>query len=453
MKAGVVGQPMMFILTDTQIVKDTFLVFINDILAAGYIPELFAKDEVDGIIGKVRAEAKSNGVEDAPGPIFNFFVDKVRRNLHIALCFSPVGDAFRIRARMFPGLINCTTIDWFHPWPEDALIGVANRFLNELEELPNDELRQKIAEHMAFIHLSIAEANVQFRAQMRRNNYTTPTSFLELIKFYKGLLQKKTSTINEQIERLSNGLNIMNQTTDKVSDLQKLLEVKMVEVEVEKEATGKLIAQVEAESADASKEEEIANIQAEATNEVATAAQETKAVATKELEAAIPAMQAAEAAVNCLDIASIQMLKALANPPADCVVVTKAVLILKGEKKNHAWTNAQKMMNNPKQFIDFVKSYDGDNIADWILKDINPIIESEGFNYENMLKKSGAAANLCNWVVNIIKYNSIFKRVKPLMESSDAAEKLANEKLAELAIVQEKVRLIVEKVNALKAQL
>lgn len=94
------------------------------------IPELFAKDEVDGIIGKIRSEAKSNGIEDAPGPLWSFFIDKVRTNLHMALCFSPVGETFRVRARMFPGLINCTSIDWFHEWPEDALIGVAQRFLD-----------------------------------------------------------------------------------------------------------------------------------------------------------------------------------------------------------------------------------------------------------------------------------------------------------------------------------
>jgi dynein heavy chain len=242
MKAGVVGQPTLFILTDSQIVKDDFLVYINDILSAGYIPELFAKDELDGIIGKVRAEAKSQGIEDAPGPLFQFFVDKVRKNLHIALCFSPVGEAFRIRARMFPGLINCTSIDWFHEWPEDALIGVANRFLAEIEVLPDEEMQEKIARHMSFVHMSIGEANVQFKVQTRRNNYTTPTSFLELIKFYKGLLTAKTSRINDSIDRLSQGLNIMTQTTSKVADLQKLLEVKMVEVEIEKEATGKLIA-------------------------------------------------------------------------------------------------------------------------------------------------------------------------------------------------------------------
>jgi len=160
MKSGVVGQPTLFILTDSQIVKDDFLVYINDILSAGYIPELFAKDELDGIIGKCRAEAKSCGIEDAPGPLFQFFVDKVRRNLHIALCFSPVGEAFRIRARMFPGLINCTSIDWFHEWPEDALVGVAQRFLAEIEVLPDEEMQDKIAHHMSFVHMSIAEANI-----------------------------------------------------------------------------------------------------------------------------------------------------------------------------------------------------------------------------------------------------------------------------------------------------
>ncbi len=113
---------------------------------------------------------------------------------------------------------------------------------------------------MAFVHISIGNANTQFRIQQRRNNYTTPTSFLELIKFYRSLLNDKTSRINDQIERLSNGLNIMNSTTEKVAQLQKLLEVKMVEVEIEKTATGKLIAEVEIQSADAQKEQDAANI-------------------------------------------------------------------------------------------------------------------------------------------------------------------------------------------------
>ena len=90
MKAGVTGVSTLFLMTDTQIVDDKFLIYVNDILSAGYIPELFAPDELDAIRGKVRSEAKSLGINDAPDDLFNFFVDKVRKNLHMGLCFSPV---------------------------------------------------------------------------------------------------------------------------------------------------------------------------------------------------------------------------------------------------------------------------------------------------------------------------------------------------------------------------
>lgn len=271
-KSGVQGTPTLFILTDTQIPQEKFLIFINDILSAGYVPDLFAKDELDGILGKIRGEAKSQGCEDTPNALFQFYVDKVRKNLHMGLCFSPVGEAFRKRARSFPGLINSTSIDWFHEWPEDALIGVARRFLADIE-WPNEEIPEALASHMAFVHMSIGEANEDFRRQFRRFNYTTPTSFLELINFYKNLLNGKTARITDQISRLEIGLETMNQTTTQVAELQKLLDVKMVEVEIKKEATDKLIDIVTAESSAAAVEEDAANKQAEETNALAASAQ------------------------------------------------------------------------------------------------------------------------------------------------------------------------------------
>ena len=52
--------------------------------------------------------------------VFNYFISRVRNNLHIVLCMSPVGDAFRTRCRMFPSLVNCCTIDWFTEWPRSV---------------------------------------------------------------------------------------------------------------------------------------------------------------------------------------------------------------------------------------------------------------------------------------------------------------------------------------------
>jgi dynein heavy chain len=85
---------------------------------------------------------------------------------------------------------------------------VANRFLKEIE-LPDEETQSALADHMAFVHLSIDDANERFRQQQRRLNYTTPTSFLGLISFYKRLLGDKQGRIIEEINNLEQGLDTM----------------------------------------------------------------------------------------------------------------------------------------------------------------------------------------------------------------------------------------------------
>ena len=67
---------------------------------------------------------------------------------------------------------------------------------------------------MAEVHISIGDANIDFLSFERRYNYTTPTSFLELISFYKLLLDKKRDKITDQINRLEIGLQTMASTTE-----------------------------------------------------------------------------------------------------------------------------------------------------------------------------------------------------------------------------------------------
>jgi dynein heavy chain len=126
----------MFILTDSQIVKDDFLVYINDIISSGYIPELFAKDEVDAIIGDMRGVAKKEapkGFVDSADNLWKYFLQRARAKLHVVLCMSPVGVLLSTRTRKFPGLINCTTVDWFLPWPESGLRNVAEAFIEKFD--------------------------------------------------------------------------------------------------------------------------------------------------------------------------------------------------------------------------------------------------------------------------------------------------------------------------------
>lgn len=64
--------------------------------------------------------------------------------MKLILCFSPVGDNFRIKSRKFPGLISSTSLDQFHPWPYDALVDVANNKIADIE-FPDETYISKIA--------------------------------------------------------------------------------------------------------------------------------------------------------------------------------------------------------------------------------------------------------------------------------------------------------------------
>jgi len=57
----------------------------------------------------------------------------------MVLAMSPIGDDFKRRLRMFPSLVNCCAIDWFLPWPQEALQDVANVFLGQVPDLPNKD--------------------------------------------------------------------------------------------------------------------------------------------------------------------------------------------------------------------------------------------------------------------------------------------------------------------------
>lgn len=111
------------------------------------------------------------------------------------------------------------------------------------------------------------------------------------------------------------------------------------------------------------------------------------------------------------------------------------------------------MMGNPQKFIESLIQYDGKTIPDKIVNTVQPILDLPQFNKESMMKKSSAAGNLCSWVINIVTFNKIYKKVKPLMERAEEAGATAKQKEDELAVVQEKVRGILAKVAELQANL
>ncbi len=77
---------------------------------------------------------------------------------------------------------------------------VARKFLNDVE-LGDEAMRAAVVEFMPASFAAVNRASKSFFEVERRYNYTTPKTFLELIKLYKSVLSKKRASTQEGMDR------------------------------------------------------------------------------------------------------------------------------------------------------------------------------------------------------------------------------------------------------------
>mmetsp|Transcript_10755 Transcript_10755/g.40251 ORF Transcript_10755/g.40251 Transcript_10755/m.40251 type:complete len:4525 (-) Transcript_10755:51-13625(-) len=455
-KAGQKGEGLIFLFTDTQIVDERFLVYINDLLSSGNIPDLFAPEDVDEIVNSLRTEVKSAGIVDVSNAnVWKYFIQKVRQYLHVVLCFSPVGEDLRVRARKFPALVNCTQIDWFFGWPEDALLSVADRFLRE-EDL-GDHV-DSVVQFMAFSQKTVEELSAEFKTKMKRYNYTTPKSFLEFIKLYKSLLRANLSENEQQINRLQGGIDKLESTTSQVSELEQVLVGQQKVVAEKKKETEEMLEIVGKDKAIVEEENAKAKVEEEKTEAIASSVTEKEAQCRKELEKAEPMVRAAAEALDTLDKKELTEMRSFGNPPSAVVNVMCAVIILLSTKKvpkqkELTWAAAQKAMSKgAEKFLQELKEYNKENIPDATVKAVRPYLDDPEFSPEIVKSKSNAAAGLCFWVQNIVAFHDINKKVIPLRQDQALAEKELAKAEAQLKKVKSKVKKLNDKLAGLEAE-
>jgi len=155
-KAGPQGGSVCFLLTDAEVKQESFLEAINSMLATGEIPGLLGKEDKDLIPVQCKPvymkEVGQKGEDPPPSVLWSFFLNRVKDNLHMVLAFSPVNAKFRERAQKFPTVFSGCAIDWFLPWPEEALISVSSKFLDEIEIDTPAATKEQLTIHMGKVH-------------------------------------------------------------------------------------------------------------------------------------------------------------------------------------------------------------------------------------------------------------------------------------------------------------
>lgn len=170
----------------------------------------------DSLSNSVRLLVKESGLMDTAENCWEFFINQVRANLHVCLCFSPVGEKFRGWARKVCPTVHATGLS-LSSQPSSAArrltssipgrttlsvarvpllraltcraVSVAARFLQDLDlsavgdaEQPaaspggdggaataqSEELRDSLHMHVALVHESVTAQSERFRVEANR---------------------------------------------------------------------------------------------------------------------------------------------------------------------------------------------------------------------------------------------------------------------------------------------
>ncbi|KAE9139210.1 Dynein heavy chain 6, axonemal [Phytophthora fragariae] len=446
--AGVGGTSTVFLFTDSQIVEESFLEDINNVLNSGEVPNLFPQDEMDRIIADMRPILKALEIPETRDNCVATFIERVRNYLHIVLAMSPVGSALRVRCRAFPSLINCCTIDWYMNWPREALQSVADRLL-ACVSLPSEDIRKSLVDMCSIVHTTSNDFGDEFLSQLQRYVYTTPKSYLDLIGLYLKMLQEKRAvlqTIKNRMEvgvkKLEDTNSIVDSLKSELIELQPILAKKAVEAEellkrvsVDQKAAAIVRERVSQDEATVTKQaEEVSIVQADAQ---------------KDLDVAMPALNNSIKALDSLSKNDITEVKSFAKPPEAVETVMNAVCLLFNEKQS--WDSAKKILGDV-NFLDKLKNFDKDNIPAATLKKLSKAVSEPGMAVEVVSKVSKAATSLCMWVHAMDVYSKVAKEVGPKKENLERMNQKLAEANAILGQKQEELRVVNENVAMLEKQ-
>ena len=111
--------------------------------------------------------------------------------------------------------------------------------------------------------------------------------------------------------------------------------------------------------------------------------------------------------LNCVTKGAFTEVKSFKNPPAEVADVCAALAIVFGcKEKAIDWAKARKLTLADAKFLSKVKEFDPKSIDADMVKRLNPIVSKEFFTVESIMRKSVAAAALCEWVPAVYEFGS-----------------------------------------------
>ncbi|CAD8161959.1 unnamed protein product [Paramecium pentaurelia] len=357
-------------------------------------------------------EDKMKLIEDLNEYHMNYlqFVKQTHQNLHFILSINPNGEQFRNRIRLFPTLINNTTIDWFTEWPQEALI----------------ETQQQYDIDVLNVFSIIKKESQQYCKQIKNQQpylQIYQPYFLEFLKQYKVLYSQKQKETDKFIQRYTHGVDKILQTESDVTLMKATLQELHPKLHKLTLENSHLLINLQKKQKEADlKKQQCEQEEYECTQEKLKADQ-LKQECQDELDKVLPILAAATSALEKITNEDMIQLKSFQKPPLAVSLVMEGMCYIfdeqvkwkqkepgSQEKVQDFWEHAKKNLLNDK-LIKRVRDFKEEQI-----KAITParIQKIKGLQFDDkVFNASKAAGNLSLWIKAVVDTFEAYLIVDP----------------------------------------
>ncbi|XP_035225006.1 dynein heavy chain 5, axonemal-like [Stegodyphus dumicola] len=462
---GIQDKGTTFIFTDQALKDECFLEYLNNVLTCGVVSNLFNRDEKLDIITELTPMMKREQPRRPPTPenVMDYFLYRTRKNLHVVLCFSPVGETLRARALKFPGIVSGCTVDWFQPWPKEALISVSRHFLRDFDLQCDETAKQEVIHTMSDMHDLVAEQCAEYYQRFRRPAHVTPKSFLSFINGYKKIYEEKNIEIGNTCTRMESGISKLEEASLLVERMKETLATMEEELELASKTAEQVLAEVSVRADAAEVVRDSVEKAKNAAQEIVKEIQVDKAIAEEKLEAARPALQDAEAALNTIQPTHIATVRKLGRPPALIMYIMDCVMILFQKRLQTvqvdpmrkfikpSWEESLKFMSTT-GFLPALQNFPKDTINDEVVELLEPYLSMKDYNMETAKRVCGDVAGLLSWTKSMAFFFGINKEVLPLKHNLAVQEARLAVAMKELKAVEQDLEDKENELKEVKAQ-
>ncbi|KAJ9467285.1 Cytoplasmic dynein 2 heavy chain 1 [Diplonema papillatum] len=462
--AGVQGQHSLLLVEDHNIVSSSFLEIINSLLAGGESPGLFTPEELEPLLAPLKEEASNEGYF---GGVYNFFVTRVRKFLHIAVSMDPTNPLYEYRCQSNPSLYTKAQVLWMGTWSSSGMKRVPEMILKDIVrdlqgEKDKDKDKAEKPDDNGKVNgangpISPRPPNVSFdlpvEALLLHNGVGeqgTPRIFRYLLDNFKRIWNEKVTACDEMRSRLINGLAKLQEAELNVDMLKKDAEEKKTKSSKKQKEADAALTEIQERMEEAKGTKTVTEDQKKTLGKEQKENAKRKAQIEQEIAHIEPVLASAREAVGSIRPEHLTEMRAMPTPPPAIKDVMEGVMRLMDYRETGG--DAMKKFLGQRGVKERIINLDARDIRPEIRENVSKLMSQKplSFKHETIVHASQAAAPLAAWVRAQIEYSTVLEKVRPLEgELNESVEKMKSSEV-KVAEAEKKIKKLEDKIGELR---